>query len=316
MFQNSITCDSFKFRLPRQSIPPPVSAPSLSYPPPPLTQVKINEVITQWNDEFASSKFEEGGCAVCGQLTPMYQLSSLNHMANYLSVLETNGITRKCRKSLQDPIEEEQGPVLDNTAGNRVCNTCRAALRKGSVPKISLAQGLWLGNIPDELRDLRFYEKMLISRVQHTRCFVRVQKSAGNQYCKLVSNVIAFENPTPKIYDVLPPPRKDMDDVLAIMFSGTTKPTEEDYRRALLLIRHNVVASAINWLIFNHFDFTDVTYSAENLAQYPVDQPPVAVEFFVKGSNRNAEGVSVHDNLDDDGIEGDECVFTVHGIVG
>ncbi|KAJ3963588.1 hypothetical protein EV361DRAFT_757077, partial [Lentinula raphanica] len=118
------------------------------------------------------------------------------------------------------------------------------------------------------------------------------------------------------IYNVLPPPRKDMDDVLAVMFSGTAKPTEEDYRRALLLIRHNVVAGALGWLIMNHFDFTDVTYSPENLAEYPENLPPVAVEFFIKGSNRNAEGVSVHDNLDDDGVDGDECVFTVHGIVG
>ncbi|KAJ3819852.1 hypothetical protein F5880DRAFT_1625436 [Lentinula raphanica] len=155
---------------------------------------------------------------------------------------------------------------------------------------------------------------MLIARVQHTRCFVRVQKSAGNQYCKLVSNVIAFENPTPKIYDVLPPPRKDMDDVLAVMFSGTTKPTDDDYKRALLLIRLNVVARAIQYLIINHYDYSDVTFSPDNLAQYPEDQPPVAVEFFVKGSNRNAEGVSLHDNLDDDGVDDDQCVFTVHGI--
>ncbi|KAJ3749722.1 hypothetical protein EV360DRAFT_56892, partial [Lentinula raphanica] len=157
---------------------------------------------------------------------------------------------------------------------------------------------------------------MLIARVQHTKCFVRVQKSAGNKYCKLVSNVIAFENPTPQIYDVLPPPRKDLEAVLAIMFSGTSKPTEDDYKRALLLVRHNVVAPALNWLIVNHADYDDVTYSPENLSQYSEHIPPVAVEFFLKESNRNAEGVSQHDNLEDDGIQGDECVFTVHGIVG
>ncbi|KAJ3718490.1 hypothetical protein C8R42DRAFT_552763, partial [Lentinula raphanica] len=259
---------------------------------------------------------QEGGCSVCGQLTPIKHLSPIKHISNCLSVLEQDGITRKRRDSLQDPIEEEIGPILDSSAGGRVCDTCRGSLRKGSVPKLALAHGLWLGNIPDELKDLRFYEKMLIARVQHTRCFVRVQKSAGNQYCKLVSNVIAFENPTPKIYDVLPPPRKDMDDVLAVMFSGTTKPTEDDYRRALLLVRHNVVARAIQYLIINHYDYSDVAFSPDNLAQYSENQPPVAVEFFIKGSNRNAEGVSVHDNLDDDGLEGDQCVFTVHGIVG
>ncbi|KAJ3820166.1 hypothetical protein F5880DRAFT_1488497, partial [Lentinula raphanica] len=321
-FQCSLPSDKFKFHFPLKTLEcePPAQIETLpepvEYPPPPLTQCHIDNVIKQWNADFAPSEFQEAGCTVCGQLTPVKHLSDIKHMSNYLSVLECNGVTWKKRDSLQHPIQEETGPVLDRSAGNMLCDTCRAALRKGNIPKMALAHGLWLGDIPEELKDLRFYEKMLIARVQHTRCFVRVQKSAGNKYCKLVSNVVAFENPTPQIYSILPPPRKDLDNVLAIMFSGTVKPTAEDYKNALLLVRQNVVANAINYLIVNHADFADVTFSPENLAEYPEDVPPVAVEFFLKGSNRNAEGVSVHDNLEDDGIEGDECVFTVHGIVG
>ncbi|KAJ3977500.1 hypothetical protein EV361DRAFT_968112 [Lentinula raphanica] len=232
------------------------------YPPPPLTQSKVNKVISQWNEAFSPDKFQEAGCVVCGQLTP--------HVSNLLSVLEADGVTQKQRSSTHDPIQEHTGPVLDHSAGSH-----------GSVPKLALAHGLWLGDVPDKI------------------CFVRVQKSAGNKYCKLVSNVIAFENPTPHIYNVLPPPRKDMDDVLAVMFSGTSKPTDDDYKNALLLLRHHVIAPALEWLIVNHFDYTD----------YPENVPPVAVEFFKKGTNRNAEGVN-------DGVDGDQCVFTVHGVVG
>ncbi|KAJ3817836.1 hypothetical protein F5880DRAFT_1626204 [Lentinula raphanica] len=233
---------------------------------------------------FSPDKFQEAGCVVCGQLTP--------HVSNLLSVLEADGVTQKQRSSTHDPIQEHTGPVLDHSAGSHVCDDCRSSLRKGSVPKLALAHGLWLGDVPDVLKNLTFYEKMLIARVQHTRCFVRVQKSAGNKYCKLVSNVIAFENPTPHIYNVLPPPQKDMDDVLAVMFSGTSKPTDDDYKNALLLLRHHVIAPALEWLIVNHFDYTD----------YPENVPP-------KGTNRNAEGVSIHDSLEDDGVD-------VHGVVG
>ncbi|KAJ3833425.1 hypothetical protein F5878DRAFT_546600, partial [Lentinula raphanica] len=152
---------------------------SQSYPPPPLTQTQVDNVINLWNKAFDPSEFEEGGCGVCGQLTPLKQLSSIKHMSNYLSVLEQPGVTRKTRGSVSDPIEEENGPILDHTAGGCICNSCRASIRK------------------------------------------------------------------------------------------------------------------------------DVVFSPENLQQYAEDQPPVAVEFFIKNSNRNAEGVSVHDNFDDDGIEGD-----------
>ncbi|KAJ4475386.1 hypothetical protein C8R41DRAFT_774521, partial [Lentinula lateritia] len=156
---------------------------------------------------------------------------------------------------------------------------------------------------------------MLIARVRHTKCFVRVQKGSTN-YSKLVSNVIAFENPIPKIYDTLPPPREEIEEVLAVMFSGSTKPTQNDYARALLLVRHNVVAKALQVLILNHFDYNDVVFSSANLDSYADNVPIVAVEYFQKGSNRNAEGVSVHDDLNDDGTEEGTCVFTVHGIVG
>ncbi|KAE9386536.1 hypothetical protein BT96DRAFT_1084044 [Gymnopus androsaceus JB14] len=135
-------------------------------------------------------------------------------------------------------------------------------------------------------------------------------------HSKLISNVIAFENPTPKIYDILPPPREDFDEVLAVMFSGSTKPTDEDYQRALLLIRRNVVASAIKWLILNHADYNDVVFCMNNLDGYSEEAPIVAVEFFEKGSTKNAEGVSIYDDLEDfESGEGD-CVFTVHGITG
>ncbi|KAH7877450.1 uncharacterized protein C8R40DRAFT_1039794, partial [Lentinula edodes] len=199
-----------------------------------------------------------------------------------------------------------------------ICNSCRSAVRTGKVPRFALCNGLWLGQVPPELKNLTFYERILVSRVRHSKCFVRVQRggSNGNGHSKLVSNVIAFENPTPKIYNILPPPRKDIEEVLAIMFSGSGSPTDDDYKRALLLVRRNVVADAIHWCILNHCDYNDVLFSPDNLQGYAEDSPIVSIEFFEKHSNRNAEGVSVHDDLDDDGIEGGDCVFTVHGIVG
>ncbi|KAJ3804984.1 hypothetical protein F5876DRAFT_70185 [Lentinula aff. lateritia] len=125
-----------------------------------------------------------------------------------------------------------------------------------------------------------------------------------------------FENPIPKIYDTLPLPKEEIEEVLAVMFSGSTKPTQDDYACALLLVRRNVVAKGLQILILNHFDYNDVVFSSANLESYAEDTPIVTVEYFQKGSNRNAEGISVHDDLNDDGTEEGNCVFTVHGIVG
>ncbi|KAJ3891938.1 hypothetical protein GG344DRAFT_26067, partial [Lentinula edodes] len=132
----------------------------------------------------------------------------------------------------------------------------------------------------------------------------------------MIANVIAFENPLPKIYIILPPPWGEIDEVLAIMFSGSCVPTDDDYKRCLLLIRRNVVANALKWLILNSCEYADVEFSPSNLLTYTETEPIVSVEYFKKGSNRNAAGVSVHDNLEDDGLDNGDCLFTVHGIIG
>jgi hypothetical protein len=113
-----------------------------------------------------------------------------------------------------------------------ICNTCRFAIRKGKAPQNALANGLWLGQVPKVLSDLWFIEKLLIARLRHNCCFVRV--ASGMR--KMTSHVVAFQAPIPKLYSVLPPPVEDLDNVLAILFTGPSKPTTEDFVRTPLLV--------------------------------------------------------------------------------
>jgi hypothetical protein len=112
------------------------------------------------------------------------------------------------------------------------------SIRCNKVPRLALACGLWLGNVPEELSSLQFVEKLLIARVRHTCCFLKI--STGGH--KMKANAIAFETPIPKVYNKLPPPRDEMDDVLAIFFTGPCKPTLKDYNQSLVLVQQNHVA--------------------------------------------------------------------------
>jgi len=42
------------------------------------------------------------------------------------------------------------------------------------MPILALANGLWIGEIPDELQDLTYAEQLLITRVCYNRCIVKV----------------------------------------------------------------------------------------------------------------------------------------------
>ncbi|KAF9534444.1 hypothetical protein CPB83DRAFT_866636 [Crepidotus variabilis] len=140
---------------------------------------------------------------------------------------------------------------------------------------------------------------MLIARVRHTCAYVKV---ASGQ-CKMKANVVAFEAPVQKVYNMLPPPREDLDD-----------PTPEDFKRTPLLIRKNTVLRALRWLTLNHADYADLQISEVNLASYSEECPPVSVEYRQSATNKVPEGTSVFDQEVDDGTEEGQCPFAVHGL--
>ncbi|KIM38063.1 hypothetical protein M413DRAFT_44421, partial [Hebeloma cylindrosporum] len=280
------------------------------FPPSPLDSKLSHDIITSACKKMSKSNLEEAGCAVCGELKPLNTMSKLKNIKNLLHILDIPGVTRK-EKIGNTQIEELTGPVLDYRC-DKVCDPCRKAIRKNKVPKLALANNLWIGNVPEELRCLRFVEKILIARVRHTCSFVKV--SSGMR--KMKANVVAFESPVAKIYDILPPPRDDLDDVLAILFTGPCKPSEVDLSRTPFLVRRNHVMRALQWLKINHCDYANIELSTENLEGYSETEPPVSIQYRPSDSNKTPEGTSVFDTEIEDGTEEGDCSFTVHGLTG
>jgi hypothetical protein len=93
------------------------------------------------------------------------------------------------------------------------------------MPNHALANGLWIGKVPKVLSELHFIEKLLIAHLHHNCCFVRV--ASGMR--KMTSHVVAFQAPIPRMYNILPPSVEDLDEVLAILFTGPSKPTADDF---------------------------------------------------------------------------------------
>jgi len=86
-----------------------------------------------------------------------------------------HGFTRKERKLSTEPIKELDGHIIDTTC-HYICTSCKETIKHRKIPKFSLARGLWLGEVPEELQQLSFAEKLLVSRVRHNQCVVRVGK--------------------------------------------------------------------------------------------------------------------------------------------
>ncbi|PBL04590.1 hypothetical protein ARMGADRAFT_1022969 [Armillaria gallica] len=178
-------------------------------------------------------------------------------------------------------------------------SVCRASVQKGKVPKNALANGLWLGEVPEVLSKLSFVER-------HPKLGSR----------KMILHVIAFESPVSKVYSVLPPPHDELDEVLAIMFTGPTLPTKEEMEHTPLLVRHRNVMDSLRWLCLNHYDYSDVELSEANMSTYLDGKAPVAVVYKDRSGNKVPEGMSVFNNDEVDGTTEGPCPVVVHGLIG
>ncbi|OSD08235.1 hypothetical protein PYCCODRAFT_1357442, partial [Trametes coccinea BRFM310] len=164
--------------------------------------------------------------------------------------------------------------------------------------------GQWLGECPAVLQNLTYTEQLVIARNRHSYCVAQI----GLEQRRMVANVVIFGQPVVKMYDVLPPPRADIEECLAILFVRVAKPTHEDVSRAPFYVRHKVVMDALQWLVLNHPDYSSVTISADNMAEYPEDEPPVGIVFREKHAT-TSENLAVYQDSVEHGVEAGPCPF-------
>jgi len=282
---------------------------NIKFPPSPPSESLLHKIISGFIADTEPSKFEEAGCASCGLLCKTKNLISLDSISCSLTPLIRSEITRMERHAHNEPIQDIPGPVID-TECNHICTECHSYLQKNQIPPFALARGFWIGKVPKQLTSLTYVEKLLIARVRHNRCVVKV---ASGRY-KMRANAITFQHPISKIYNTLPPSCSELDEILAVVFTGPCQPTIDDIKRTPFLVRRNKVYEALKWLKLNHIDYYDIDISNKNLNEYPECDAPVSIEYRTSLTNKDHEATSVHDNEDEDGVETGPCSFSVQGL--
>ncbi len=283
------------------------------FPPIPITEEMKHKVIQNYCKDMDPSKFHESGCAVCGSLTLIHLSVPTSDLSFEYLTQYAEKTTRMERKLASDLVQPINGPVVDSTC-KIVCLDCAENVRRRKLPKKSMANGLWLGQVPTELSDLTFAEQLLIARVRINRFAVKVESGMQKTKC----NIIAFQNPVPQIYDTLPPPTSDIEETFAVMFIRSKPPTEKDFDEIPLYhVRQKKVQEALEWLKLNHIDYENMFISHENLSQYPVNGAPVPVIILKPEdihTNKHPESTSVNDTEKEEGVSEGSYVAVVHGL--
>jgi len=180
-------------------------------------------------------------------------------------------------------------PALDkNTKTTRLCRQCHTALTKKNpkTPPMALASGLWIGEVPEELKDLTLPESLLIARAFPRAYVVKLRRKMGGgdpttMMDGLMGNVSSVEMPHPQIDHMLagkynrhlPQPVHVLSDVLSIAFLsfGSSPPT---YLHGFLAVHRHVVHRALLWLKRHNAQYADIYIDPIRLQQLPLDGVP------------------------------------------
>ena len=101
---------------------------------------------------------------ICGMLVRKQDAVKKEEAKVDFNILCDNGLKIACQErwDTNQPRQEIQGPITDN-ACSYLCMDCLKLLRRRKIPLLSLANGNWIGNVPTQLSDLSYAEKLLIA---------------------------------------------------------------------------------------------------------------------------------------------------------
>ncbi|CAF4217031.1 unnamed protein product, partial [Adineta steineri] len=196
-----------------------------TWPAPIPTDLK-KECLQQFLSQMSMSVLAEVTCAVCNIRTPeqesikmpMSEIPNIhllkisdelkNLVINTQSSTSKNSNGSSTSKSsyfyyANDIILYVNGIYQENNMNMCIlCQKCSNGLSKEQIPKFSVANNMWLGDIPVELQGLTIPEEKLISLHRHNSCIIKLQSpfhSMATAQGALKGNCITFLQNTPKI---------------------------------------------------------------------------------------------------------------------
>jgi hypothetical protein len=182
-----------------------------------------------------------------------------------------------------------ENEVLDRVKGRLygdVCQECLRALHKNQTPALSLANGMWIGEVPPELAILTLLERVLVAKYFPAAYIVKLfprQKGASHWsssgfHSGVKGNVSTYRLNTEDIVDVvdpkvMPPPPEILASVIGVIIVGP-KNMPERTMRGYFRVRRDCVCDGLKWLSENNPVYADIEISEARLKYFPLDGVP------------------------------------------
>jgi hypothetical protein len=232
------------------------------------TKEETRECYRQFHKATSNAALELSTCGVCAQEISMRQdqpsIINLKDLPNSHSLIP---ISPHPQHDLYDGLLLEPGGVVvvNDVVHVRVCHTCLRDLQssKNKLPRLSLANNLWICRIPWQLDILTFAEQLLIAHVYaRVYTFKLFPKKVGghrgqaNLQRGMWGNVSSYELNMDSVASMLegnlmPRPPEILASIITITFIGVGNLPKRSLWNTFR-VRRRAIADALQWLKENN----------------------------------------------------------------
>ncbi|KAH9161206.1 hypothetical protein EDB89DRAFT_1861768 [Lactarius sanguifluus] len=218
------------------------------------------------------------------------------------------------------------GRYENGTPFANVCGSCVCDLRKDKTPALSLANGLWIGDVPPLLTILTLPERILVARYFPAAYIVKLYpkkkgarnwSSAGMQ-SGLRGNISTYRLNTNDIAHLtdtqtMPPSSAILAATIGITFVGPNNLPEKTMP-GFLQVNQTHVRLALEWLKSNNPIYRDIIISSKRLCELPVDGVPIEIMSLARHSDDTVLLAEETDGYvpDDDDFENSTHISSLH----
>ena len=167
-----------------------------------------------------------------------------------------------------------------------VCSSCFNYLQRDKTPPHALANGMWVGNVPDELAILTLPERVLVARFFPAAYIVKLYpQQKGSQHwaaegmqSALRGNISTYRLNTADIVkmtdrQVMPPSSSILAATIGVTFVGP-KNVPLKCMPGFLRVNRTHVRVTLEWLQHNNPLYRDIVISPDRLAALPENAVP------------------------------------------
>ena len=244
-------------------------------------------------------------CAVCAGtffdsdvdrvlLSYLHQSEKLLPVTSHSSHVLTNGML----------LHHHPSCFSENTFGQscaNVCTSCLSSLRQHKTPPLSLANGMWIGDVPLVLRVLTLPERILVARFFPAAYIVKLYpKKKGARawptsglHSGLRGNVSTYRLNTDDIVHMtdsqcMPPSSSILAATIGVTFVGPHNLPQKTMP-GFLRVNRQRVHDALLWLKTNNPLYRNIVISTSRLNELPTDDIPHEISALAKHSDDTAQ---------------------------